>query len=83
MTGAILREIRANSIRWRECKSHRFERPEQIIFGAKHRCVNCGGEQRLSYITMYLDSYRAAGGDPNDIWPGWCAPVVSDENGEV
>lgn len=68
----MLNAIRANRKRLDECPKHRFEIGEPPYrLGAKATCMHCHGEMELTSIDEYLRGYRAAGGNPNDIVPGW------------
>lgn len=68
-------EVKANSRRWRSCDVHRFEPTEPYRFGQRHTCVKCGGTKPMIEIMYYLDGYEAAGGDPNDVMPGYRTPA--------
>lgn len=64
--------IKANRKRLDECPKHRFdlgEAPYRI--NQRATCLNCHGEMELNAINQYRLGYRAAGGNPNDIVPGW------------
>ena len=60
------------------CPRHCFPDPipaqgEGVIamFGRKMVCSNCGGKVDLVAINYYVRGYEAAGGNGNDIVPGW------------
>lgn len=72
----LLEEIKANQHRLDGCKRHRFptlpptnEIPFRI--GLKLDCINCGGSLDALQAYAYARGYAAAGGDPNDVIPGW------------
>jgi hypothetical protein len=66
----LLAEIQANSKLIANCPRHRVD-PTNHKFGQKMTCLNCGGKRDAYSFLMYARGYKAAGGDPNDIWPGW------------
>lgn len=71
-TNALWEAIKANRKRLNECPKHRFEigePPYRLM--QKATCLHCHGEMELTTIDEYLRGYRAAGGNPNDIVPGW------------
>lgn len=43
-------------------------------FNGKIVCFNCGGAMDLIKVSEYVRGYIAAGGNPNDVWPGWLNP---------
>lgn len=72
----ILEELRANQDRLDRCKLHHFptwpalhEIPTRL--GLKVSCSNCGGVIDALHAAAYTRGYVAAGGDGNDIIPGW------------
>lgn len=72
----MLEEIRANQNRLDGCKRHHFptlppngEIP--VSFALKLDCSNCGGRIDALQAYAYARGYEAAGGDPNEIIPGW------------
>lgn len=72
--GLILEEVRANQARLDNCKRHHFPTwPENIgrALGLKVDCCNCGGTIDARMAAAYARGYAAAGGDPNDVIPGW------------
>lgn len=75
--GELWAQVRANSNALDACPRHRFEGTTARI-GQKFTCLNCGGVQTLSAIGAYLHGYRAAGGNPDDVWPGFFRPALSD-----
>lgn len=67
---AVLADAVANRKRLLACPRHRFEPVVIERLGTHHACLVCGGVMRLTEIGDYARGYRAAGGDPDDIWPG-------------
>lgn len=67
---SILKSIRANSKKLQECKCHKFS-GERMPPGNNYTCLNCGGEMKGRDVLFYIEGYKAAGGDCNDIYPGW------------
>ena len=72
----MLEEIRANQKRLDECKRHHFPTlPDNgaipTAFGLKLTCSNCGGTIDALKAYAYTRGYIAAGGNGNDIIPGW------------
>lgn len=51
------------------CDRHLFESRAAIITGRRYPCMRCCGQMSLADIWTYIDGYKAAGGNPNDIWP--------------
>lgn len=79
----VLAEIRANTKRLASCPAHHFPEWEANMLCARlgegrARCSRCGGEMRFLDIARYREGYMAAGGNPEDVCPGWSA---SDEEG--
>lgn len=68
--GEILKEIRNNTKKLDGCKRHKFS-GEQMPPGSKYTCLNCGGEIRGGDVLYYIAGYEAAGGNCDDIYPGW------------
>ena len=67
---SIWEEVKANKARLDACPRHRFT-PVPVRLGDRFTCTACGGVVNLADLGNYVKGYRAAGGDPNDIWPGW------------
>lgn len=70
----VLEEIKANQKRLDQCKRHHFPSWPQNIsthLGLKVDCCNCGGQMDARMAASYTRGYAAAGGDPNEIIPGW------------
>lgn len=72
---AIYKRVRINRIRLDACPKHRFDVATFAIkFGAKSTCLECGGEMSVLDVAQYVRGYGAAGGDPNDVLPGFYTP---------
>lgn len=63
-------EVKENRRKIRGCPRHRFE-AMKIVLGQRIQCQNCNGMMGLIPIGEYIAGYKAAGGDTNDIWPGF------------
>jgi hypothetical protein len=63
-------QVKINIAKLDACPRHRFE-PVPVRMGDKVRCDNCGGQISLVDLSHYVKGYRAAGGDVNDVWPGY------------
>lgn len=69
---ALWNEVKENLRKIRTCPRHRFESITQnVLVGQKYQCQNCQGQMGLVSIGDYIAGYKAAGGDVNDIWPGY------------
>lgn len=66
----IWREVQENGRRLRACKRHRFESID-LPLGAKRACLACGGTMAATDIAWYCEGYAAAGGNPDDVMPGF------------
>lgn len=68
----LLEEIKANQARLDGCKQHHFPTfPERLAFRQKLDCSKCGGSIDALQAYAYTRGFAAAGGDPNEIIPGW------------
>lgn len=65
----IWEKAKANDAIVRGCPRHRFS--GEAVIGKRKPCDACGGTLSLSDIGNYIRGYKAAGADPNDIWPGY------------
>lgn len=65
----LLDKIRANSEKLKGCKRHLFD-GGRIPPGNKYTCMNCGGEIKGTDVLHYVAGYEAAGGEPDDVYPG-------------
>lgn len=71
-TKALLAEVQANRAKIDSCARHRFEIGDPPYrFGAKFERTNCGGTMDAVQAFRYCQGYKAAGGDPNDVIPGY------------
>lgn len=69
---SIWEEVKENHRRWRSCPRHRFSTPEGgVTIGTKLVCECCGATADLVKISTYIEGYVAAGGNPDDVWPGF------------
>lgn len=66
----IWAEVKANQARLRSHVRHRFP-GGPVVMGKRVTCVLCGGSLTSVDAYHYTDGYVAAGGDANDIWPGY------------
>lgn len=71
-------EAQANVERLNGCPRHHFVMTdEQVVagpgalFGKKLTCHRCNGRMDMLGVNQYVRGYQAAGGNPNDILPGW------------
>ena len=70
MSQELFKQVQENLKKIRECSKHEFNIEERKPF-AKLTCNNCGGTVDSSYVLHYIQGYKAAGGDPEDIVPGF------------
>ena len=65
--------IQKNFDKLNECKAHSFIVPPllQLRPDARLKCRNCGGTLEVIAINFYTRGFAAAGGNPNDVFPGW------------
>ena len=63
----LLAEIKANRKALAECSTHLF--PDPYAFGKKVTCARCGGSLGAVEASAYCDGFKAAGGDPGEVWP--------------
>jgi hypothetical protein len=64
----VWEKVKQNREKVGGCRRHRFEGDHLPVLGNK-QCCECGGELSKTAIVNYIAGYRAAGGDPADIWP--------------
>ena len=69
----ILVQVRANHAKLDGCKRHRFDGGKKVALGMKCVCLDCGGTMSLTDAGWYVKGYEAAGGEADDIWPGYHA----------
>jgi hypothetical protein len=69
---AVWERVKENREKVGSCTRHRFEGGNPDPLGNK-QCAACGGELSKTAIVNYIAGYRAAGGDPADIWPEYAA----------
>ena len=65
----LFKQIKANRAKLIGCARHRID-PDTYKFGKKMTCLACGGEIDGMELSSYVRGYQAAGGNPEDIWPG-------------
>lgn len=69
---AILDAIKANRTKIDGCAKHLFPMGDPPYpFGMKLTCTNCGGTMDSIQAFRYTQGYKAAGGNPNDVIPGY------------
>lgn len=66
----LYEEAKDNARRRNECKQHSFPAFERKL-GQRFICSSCGCSADLLYVTTYAAGFKAAGGDPNSIVPGY------------
>jgi hypothetical protein len=70
----IWKAVQENQKRLSGCLRHRFDMSglEGVaLLRADIPCLECGGTMRSGDIRTYIKGYIAAGGDPEEVWPGW------------
>ncbi len=69
----LLAEIKANRDRLDNCPKHAFDYPTDrpLQFGEKLTCRNCGGIMDAIGAFRYAQGFEAAGGNPNEVIPGF------------
>jgi hypothetical protein len=69
---ALFEQVKANRAKIDGCRKHRFDIGDPPYrFGQKFVCANCGGEMDAVQAFRYCQGYEAAGGDPNEVIPGF------------
>ena len=69
---ALFEQVKANRPKLDACPKHRFDVGDPPYrFGAKFTCTNCGGEMDAVQAFRYCQGFKAAGGDPNEVIPGY------------
>lgn len=74
--------VEANMALLSACTRHTFEvvqadyvmldgAPVGILPGTRLQCVHCNGRMPALEAFRYTQGYAAAGGDPNEVIPGW------------
>lgn len=63
-------EVRENRLKLKACPAHRFG-AGTYVFGKKMTCLECGGTMRGDEMSSYLEGFKAAGGNPVDVWPDY------------
>lgn len=65
-----IRQVRVNSQMLRSCPRHEFLVHSPTLL-QKVKCNKCGGTLSLVDASYYVRGYVAAGGNADDVWPGW------------
>ena len=64
--------IRENAAKIEGCPKHHFKTdPPPYKLGQRFTCSNCGGEMDGIGVLRYMQGYLAAGGNSDDVCPGW------------
>lgn len=64
--------VKANRAKIDGCARHRFEIGDPpYTFGQKFTCSNCGGTMDAVQAFRYCQGFKAAGGNPNEVIPGY------------
>lgn len=67
----MIKDARAMAQRIRECPRHSFPANGHYRLEESLTCLNCKGRMNLIEIGNYVRGYKAAGGNPKDVWPDW------------
>lgn len=69
----LLEELKANQARLDNCPRHHFPTwpNDGLVLAQKFDCSVCGGRIDALHAYAYTRGYVAAGGNGNDIFPGW------------
>lgn len=57
----------ANSARLKNCSRHMFPIQDRKP-GQKFTCFHCKGEMDAGRVISYCEGFKAAGGDPREVW---------------
>jgi hypothetical protein len=69
---ALFAEVKANAAKLTACKQHHVDLGEPPYkFGMTCICTNCGGTMKAVDLFRYVQGFEAAGGNPNDVVPGY------------
>ena len=71
-TAALWAEAQSNRAKLDGCARHFFnigDPPYRL--GQKFECTNCGGVMDAVQAFRYVQGYKAAGGNPNDVIPSY------------
>jgi hypothetical protein len=74
----IWAQVKANQVKLKACTKHRFE-GGLVKIGQQIVCLNCGGKMGLVQAGRYVEGYEAAGGNIDDVWPGYNGQHVRKE----
>lgn len=65
-------KVQENRAKIDACLKHRFDIGDPPYrFGAKFTCTNCGGTMDAVQAFRYCQGFKAAGGNPNEVIPGY------------
>lgn len=67
---SIWEEVKENAAKLKACPRHRFPGGD-VKLGQRVTCLECGGWMNLTRAGEYVNGYEAAGGDADNVWPGW------------
>ena len=68
----LLAEVRANQAKLDACPRHYFDPGDPPYkFGSKFTCTKCGGIMDAVHAFRYVQGYKAAGANPNDVFKGY------------
>jgi hypothetical protein len=72
---ALAERAKDEARRWRECPRHEFDPlptgSGTLLLGMRVACKRCRVERRIMDVIDYVRGYAAAGGDPEDVLPGY------------
>lgn len=69
--GSIWQMVKENRAKLNGCNQHTFDPAQYDRLGAKLTCLKCGGVMPATDVGEYVRGFRAAGGDPDLVWPGF------------
>ena len=79
----LWKEAVSNQAKLDACDKHAFVWPvdpanyveiggeRRLAVGSKIVCAKCNGQMKALLAMQYVMGYKAAGGNPNDVMPGW------------
>lgn len=71
--GTLIAEIKENHAKLNGCARHCFDNETKppLPFAMRLTCRNCGGNMDAVQAFRYCQGFKAAGGNPNDVMPGY------------
>lgn len=65
-------KAQTNHKKLKSCARHKFTsvNSDSVVFNREHSCILCGGTMKERDVLIYCSGYAAAGGNPDDIYPG-------------